>query len=73
MTALNKSVEIRSGGDSFDMFFLAMSEWQLGNHDEARKQYDHAVAWMNQNQPENEELRRFRAEAEVLLGVKETK
>jgi serine/threonine protein kinase/WD40 repeat protein/Tfp pilus assembly protein PilF len=73
VTALNKSGEIRAVSDSFDMFFLAMAHWQQGSHDEARKLYDQAVAWMNQNQPENKELLRFRAEAEALLGVKETK
>jgi hypothetical protein len=66
-------VEIRAVSDSFDMFFLAMAQWHQGNQEEARKLYDQAVAWMDQNQPENKELLRFRAEAEALLGVKETK
>ena len=57
-------------GDSFDWFFLAMAHWQLGEKDEARKWYDQAVQWMEKNQPQDEELRRFRAEAEELLGIK---
>jgi tetratricopeptide (TPR) repeat protein/serine/threonine protein kinase len=67
--ALEKSMEFRKGGDSFDWFFLAMARWRLGEKSEARKWYDQAVVWMDKNQPENEELRRFRAEAEQLMGV----
>jgi tetratricopeptide (TPR) repeat protein len=70
ITALEKSMELRKGGDSFDWFILAMAQWQLGQKDEARKRYDQAVAWMDKNRPQNKELRRFRAEATELLGVK---
>ena len=73
LTALHKSMELRKGGDSFDWFFLAMAHWQLGDKGEARKWYDRAVVWLEKNQPGNEELLRFRAEAEQLLGVKDTK
>jgi WD40 repeat protein/serine/threonine protein kinase/tetratricopeptide (TPR) repeat protein len=68
--ALNKSMELRKGGDNFDWFFLAMANWQLGKKDEARKWYDKAVEWTDKNQPKNEELRQFRDEAEKLLAVK---
>jgi serine/threonine protein kinase/Flp pilus assembly protein TadD len=68
--ALKKAVELRSGGDSFDWFFLAMTQWQSGQKLEARTWYDKAVQWMDKNQPKNEELRRFRAEAEEVLGIK---
>jgi WD40 repeat protein/tetratricopeptide (TPR) repeat protein len=71
--ALNKSMELRKGGDSFDWFFLAMAHWQLGEKEEARKWYDKAVAWMTKNQPKDQELIRFRAEAGELLGMKENK
>jgi tetratricopeptide (TPR) repeat protein len=53
--------------DSFNTFFLAMAHWQLGNKDEARQFHQQAVQWMETNQPKDEELRRFRAEAEELL------
>jgi hypothetical protein len=46
-----------------------MAHWQLGDRDEARKWYDRAVAWMEKHQPKNEELRRFRTEAEELLRI----
>jgi tetratricopeptide (TPR) repeat protein len=71
IAALEKSMELRKGGDSEDWFFLAMAHWQLGDKKDARKWYDQAVQWMEKNQPKDEELVRFRTEAEELLGVKE--
>jgi len=71
IAALTKSMDARKGGDSFDWFFLAMAHWQQGDQEKARTWYDRAVGWMDKNQPKNEELRRFRAEAGELLGVKE--
>lgn len=66
---LQTAMDLRKGGDSSDWFFLAMSHWQLGHKDEARSWYDKAVGWMDRNQPNNEELVRFRAEAKQLLGI----
>ena len=61
----------KDGGNSWQWFFLAMAHWQLGEKDEARQWYDQAVEWMEQKQPDNDELRRFRAEAAELLGISE--
>ncbi|MEX0679483.1 MAG: protein kinase [Pirellulales bacterium] len=71
--ALEKSMELRDGGDAFDWFFLAMASWQLDHKDDARQWHGKAVEWMDKNQPENEELRRFRIEAAELLRVNEQK
>src|SRR5262249_12513834 len=68
--AMNKSIELGKAGDSYDWFFLAMAKWKLGDKEAARKHYDQAVRWMDRNQPKNEELARFRAEAEELLELK---
>jgi tetratricopeptide (TPR) repeat protein len=68
--ALEKSCALQNnpkGGDAYQWFFLAMSHWQLGEKDKARQWYDRAVQWMDKNQPKNEDLRRFRAEAEELM------
>jgi uncharacterized protein HemY len=67
--ALNKSMDLGKGGNSFNWFFLATAHWQLGEKDKARQSYEKAVEWMDQNDPKNDELRRFRAEAAELLGV----
>jgi tetratricopeptide (TPR) repeat protein len=73
IAALEKSMELSKGGDSSDWFFLAMAHWKLGEKDKAREWYDKAVQWMDKNQPKNDELRRFRAEAAELLELKEKK
>jgi tetratricopeptide (TPR) repeat protein/serine/threonine protein kinase len=73
VATLEKSMELRKGGDSDDWFFLAMAHWQLVKKDKARQWYERAVQWMDKNQPKNEELRRFRAEAAELLELKEKK
>jgi superkiller protein 3 len=73
LAALDKSVAMRKGGDGFDWFFLAMAHWQLGEKDKARDWYDRAVRWMETNQPSNDELRRFRAEAAKLLKIENKK
>jgi WD40 repeat protein/serine/threonine protein kinase len=75
--ALTRSMKLQYGNlESFDTFFLAMAHWRLGEMDKAREYYDRAVRWMEQNKDHlgdnadwAEELRRFRAEAEELLGV----
>jgi tetratricopeptide (TPR) repeat protein len=66
---LERSTQIGKGGTSADFFFLAMAHWQLGDKDQARKWYDRGIEWMDKNSPQNEELRRFRAEAEELLKI----
>ena len=71
--ALKRSMDLRKGGDGTDWFFLAMAHWQLGDKPQARSWYEKAIPWMEKNQPKNEELIRFRAEAAALLGVNEKK
>jgi len=69
LAALEKSMELRKGGDSIDWFFLAMCHEKLGDKEKARQWYDRATRWMDKNQANNEELRRFRAEAAQVLGL----
>jgi len=57
-----------TGGEAHDFFFLAMTFWHQGNKKEAREMFDRAVAWTDQNKPDDPELLRFRAEAAALLG-----
>jgi serine/threonine protein kinase/Tfp pilus assembly protein PilF len=68
IAALQQSMALRNGGDSFDWFFLAMAQWQQNEQGEARDWYHRAVRWMETYNPENTELRRFRAEAAELMG-----
>jgi tetratricopeptide (TPR) repeat protein len=69
ITALEKSMALRQGGDCSNWFFLAMAHWQLGEKEKAREWYDRAVEWTNKHKLDDEELRRFRTEAAELLGV----
>ncbi len=55
---------------AWNAYFLAMAHWQLGEKEPAHKEYERALEWMERNRPKDEELRRFRAEAEELMGVK---
>jgi serine/threonine protein kinase/tetratricopeptide (TPR) repeat protein len=57
--------------ESFSTFFLALAHARLGHAAEARRWYDRAVHWMDQYQPDDLELRRFRAEAEELVIPKQ--
>jgi tetratricopeptide (TPR) repeat protein len=70
ITAYQKSIELRSGGDSSDFYFLAMAHWQRGEQDEARQWYHLAVEHKgNQGGSNNPDLLNFRQEAEKLMGV----
>jgi serine/threonine protein kinase/WD40 repeat protein/tetratricopeptide (TPR) repeat protein len=71
IAALEKSMALEKGGDAGQWFFLAMAHWRLGHKGEARRWYDRAVAWTDKHQRGNEDLRRFRAEAAGLLGLKQ--
>ena len=69
--ALQEGAELRSTPNAVDWLFLAMAHWQLGHKENARSWYDKAVAWTEKNQPEDDELRHFRAEVEALTGLSE--
>jgi tetratricopeptide (TPR) repeat protein len=72
--ALTQSLELGSGGQpGGDWIFLAMAHARLGHPKAiARSFYDKAVAWMEEHKPDDEELKRFRAEAEEVLGIEVT-
>jgi serine/threonine protein kinase/Flp pilus assembly protein TadD len=68
---LNKAEELAPGKYfAWNAFFLAMAHWQLGEKELARKEYEQAIEWMEKHQRQDEDLQRFRAEAETLLGIK---
>jgi Flp pilus assembly protein TadD len=65
---LKRAMSMQSGGSSIDWFFLAMAYWRLGDLNQARTWFDRAVQWMDRHMPHDEELRRFRAEAQAMLA-----
>jgi Flp pilus assembly protein TadD len=73
IAALEKSQELRGGGDVVDWLLLAMAQWKLGRHAQARRRYDRAVRWLQKNPKApivTPQVREFRAEAEEVLGLK---
>jgi serine/threonine protein kinase/Tfp pilus assembly protein PilF len=71
LTALENSIQGVSNEDGSSQFFLAMAHWQLGHKQKAHEWYDQAVALMEKYDPLDADLRRRRAEAAQLLGLKE--
>jgi tetratricopeptide (TPR) repeat protein len=69
LEALETSMDLSGGGDAFDWFLMAMVRQKLGKAD-ARVWFDRAVAWAYEHKPDDEELLRFRAEAEEVLGLR---
>lgn len=67
ITVLEKSMSLRKFGKAEDCFFLAMAHHQLGNHGEAQKYFQQAIQWQEKQPANEEELLRFRAEAETTL------
>ncbi|MHC4408213.1 MAG: tetratricopeptide repeat protein [Planctomycetota bacterium] len=67
IAALDKSMALQHGGNGYDWFFLAMAHARSGRQDNARGWYDRAVGWVDQNRPDDDELRRFQEEAAQLL------
>ena len=61
--------QLTANGLGSELFLLAMSHWQLDERDQALNWFDKAVKSIQENQPENEELHRFRTEAAELLGI----
>ena len=64
---------LRKGGDSNRLVLPGHGPLAARGEGQGPQWYDRAVAWMDKNQPKNEELRRFRAEVAELLGVNEKK
>ncbi len=68
--ALQQSVSLSGGRVSEQCrFFLAMTLWQLGEKDEARRQYQQGVEWMDEKGLQGPSNRRARDEAASLLGI----
>ena len=69
MDALDRAGSLPGVSLGFEEFFLAMIHSRLGDAAKAREHYDRAVRQMEQHKPADAELRRFRAEAESVLGL----
>jgi serine/threonine protein kinase len=68
IAALKRSMELRSGGNAWDWFFLAMATSKLGERPAATAWRAKAVRAMDEAGPLPADLVRYRSEAESLLG-----
>jgi tetratricopeptide (TPR) repeat protein len=67
--ALERSIQLDSGGTGFDHFVLAMAYRRLGRHRKALESYRLACRWLQEHKPGHAELLRLRDEASTLLGA----
>jgi uncharacterized protein HemY len=58
----------RSGCGAYDWIFLAMACQRLGDVEGARVWRDKSVSWLDMQKYKSEDLLRYRAEADALLG-----
>jgi eukaryotic-like serine/threonine-protein kinase len=70
---LEAGSKARGGGDTTAKLFRAMARWNNGGKGEARKWYTEAIDWMEMHKSQDHELLRFRAEAEDLLGIADSR
>jgi superkiller protein 3 len=68
ITAGKRAAALTKGGSAEAGFILAMSCWQKGAKDEARKWFDKAVAWAGPKAHRDPDLRRLWLESAKLLG-----
>ncbi len=78
ITALRRSMQHRNGGSTIDRYYLAMSHWQRGEHDQARGWYEQVMEikkqfMANHNVPYDADVLAARQEAETLMGIQGTK
>ena len=71
LSALDRSMRLRSGGDAYDWLFLAMACHRQGRYEDARRWHHQAVAWINADplRQKDGELARFQAEAGRILEI----
>jgi WD40 repeat protein/serine/threonine protein kinase len=74
LASLKKRFELGGAGDvdTEAELYLAMTYWQLGDNEQARKAHDQAMRWMDEHPTaEQRLLHRLRAEATKLLSDKQ--
>ncbi len=68
-SAIERSMQLRGGGDANDWLILAMIRWHQGDQAEARRRFDQASSQTDRQPSQDEVLRRLRDEAATLLGI----
>jgi len=67
-SSLERSMNQSNGGSPYDWFFLAMACQRLGDVEGARVWRDKSFCWLERQEAKPEDMLRYRAEADALLG-----
>jgi serine/threonine protein kinase/Tfp pilus assembly protein PilF len=70
--AFQESMKRNNDGDPADWFILAMIAWREGDRQQARQWYDRSVQWMKRTRLLTDDLVRFWAETEEIMGMPHT-
>ena len=73
LQAFDESTARAYGRERGELFFLAMTHWQLGDKSRASRLYEQARRWMEGNRPGDMQARSFRDEAAAVLGLENKK
>jgi len=65
---LREAIRLRPEGNGRDWLFLAMAQWRLGDSEQAKESFSRGRRWMEENRPDNLELKRIHEEAAGVLG-----
>ncbi|HZW30391.1 MAG TPA: tetratricopeptide repeat protein, partial [Isosphaeraceae bacterium] len=68
IAASHRAMALRSGGNAYDWFLLALAHGQKGENNQARTWFDKAVALMKEKALKDKEVLQLWAEAAALLG-----
>jgi hypothetical protein len=71
-SAIDRSLDLRGGGEANDWVILALIRWRQGDRAEARRWYDRATTQMEQQHRPDEDLHRLHKEAAALLEMSES-
>jgi serine/threonine protein kinase len=72
---LERGIQLSKADDglkALDGFFLAMAHWQIHEKENARAWFARATEWMEKGARNDTELKRFRDQAALLLGIDRT-
>jgi serine/threonine protein kinase len=68
-SSLEQSMNLSDGGNGYDWVFLAMTCQRLGDVEDAQVWRNKAVSWLEMQEGKPENMLRYRAEADALLGL----
>ena len=68
LEALERSMDLHSGGNAYDWYFLALALWNQGRQEKARAWLEKADGWAEANAHDSTELARLRAEVVAAMA-----